>query len=55
MMARSGDIGNLILCNHVGLLEHLDGKIVSGRLLLGEVNASESALADGLDDFKVLD
>ena len=49
------DIGNLILCNHVCLLEDFDREIITSCLLLGQEDGAESTFGNGLDDFKVLD
>lgn len=49
------DIGDLVLGNHIPLLQYLNGVVVSRRLLLREIYTAECTLTNGLDDFEVLD
>ena len=49
------NVGDLILRNHVRLLQDFDGVILSSRFLLGEVDATESTLADRFNNFKIFD
>jgi hypothetical protein len=49
------DVAHLILCDHVGLFQNFDGKILTRGLLLGQVDAPKSAFAYWFDDLEVLD
>lgn len=48
-------VRDLVLGDHVRLLERFDGVVVSGRNLLREIDGSESTSTDRLDNLKVLD
>lgn len=47
------DVCNLILCDHVSLLKHLDRIIVAGGFLFGQKHRAERAFADWLNDLEV--
>lgn len=48
-------VRDLILRNHVGLLQDLDGKVVARDFLLCQEDGAESTLADRFDDLEILD
>ena len=53
--ALSLDIGDLILRNHVRLLQDLDRVVIASDALLSQEDGTKGTLADRLDDLKVLD